>query len=146
MFADKDDELVDDLKLEHRNLIKMFRNALFDGIRSEKGIATFRSAFSDLQVHFENEEILIYQPIKISKFANKRSENIMQHREDHQFCFEYMLDMIATFDKNLSNIDVEHLYNVDVNYIKIVDAIAERFEFEEDVLFTMYNHVTNEIN
>ncbi len=79
----------------------------------------------------------------MSKLGKKRSQNIQQYREDHQFGLEGILDMISEFDNSLSNVDEEHFFNVDRDLMRIIDAIAARIEFEEDVLFAMYDQITS---
>ncbi len=96
MSTTKDKKLVDELKSEHRNIIEQFHQALSDGIRTEKGIATFKYAFLDLRVHFANEEVLICRPIKMSKLGQEKGlKNIQQYREDHQYGVDDILEVLS---------------------------------------------------
>ncbi|MBF0381173.1 MAG: hypothetical protein HQL69_09155 [Magnetococcales bacterium] len=130
-------EIISELKQEHKNILSLFLLAYESDIKTAKGKSKFRDALFQLQLHDEKEEQHIYQPVRDLSLDQKEPEDVQLFSEIKQFGIENTLTIIKEFADNLEDESESNMTHIDSNFLMVIDVFKERVKFEEETLFEM---------
>ena len=139
----KGQELIVQLKEEHENIVQMFRAALACGVESSQGREMFKEAKSELLLHHEKEKKLVYQELIDSRMGANRVRKSHLYRNDDMYGFDDTMRMLHEFENELDSPIFFNSQNASTVCMGVVNAVAERVEFEESIIFLMYGKIAS---
>jgi hypothetical protein len=154
VVVDMDDikgkKLISELVDEHRAIITVFHQSLEEGVHSQKGLMMLKKAKQDFLDHYEKENVLVYRQLREASRIRGRqlpkNQNISDMAKGFDSNIADIVNMLLEFDATLDGQKESSQSHVEQRLINIVDIIADRIELEENVIFTIYNNLSSQID
>ncbi len=141
MADEERQKLIADLVQEHRNILEMFRKAFISGILTEQGRTMFQVAKASFMLHNEVEERHVYQPLQDFRSTRHQPGRGSDYLGEAISGYTQTVDILHEFEDKLDSSNNLHHSESSQQLMTLINTISERIEFEESILFRMYDNM-----
>jgi len=129
-------ELVETLKAEHANIVKILLRVNELGIDSEEGRKTLMTAKTGLLAHLAREDEHLYPPLLKAAEEDPVFEDALEFFHDD--IAEVSQLALAFFDKHADGAAADEFAD---DFTTLAGLLSQRIQKEESVLYKMYDQI-----